>query len=267
MKHEWQRLGDVLFTPLEPLLDGVKYVYFLPHGYIHNLPLHALTIRGTPFIKRWGVAYAPSISVLESTLSRPKRQGPVLVMGYADPNDPRKTVTKFILEEAKKIATFFRSPYVLPEAVNAQTLRKEGQPASVIHLACHGEFMNEDPLNSGIVLSDGRFTARDWLQLRLQADLVTLSACQVGISDIRPGDDLVGLTRSILFAGASSLLMSLWSVDSEKTYDWMLLFYQNLQKNDGPARKIDAFKNATLARLEANEDPYYWAPFVLIGHA
>jgi CHAT domain-containing protein len=266
LKHEWQRLGDVLFAPLEPLLDGVNYVYFLPHGKLHKLPLHALTIRDEPFIKHWEVAYAPSISVLESTLSRPKRQGPVLVMGYADPNDPRKIVTKFILEEAKKIATFFHSPYVLPEAVNAQILRKEGQPASLIHLACHGIFTAKDPLNSGVVLADGTFTACDWLQLQLQADLVTLSACQVGISDIRPGDDLVGLTRSILFAGASSLLMTLWSVDSIATYDWMLLFYQNLQKNDDPARKIDAFKNATLALLEEYNDPYYWAPFVLVGH-
>lgn len=116
------------------------------------------------------------------------------------------------------------------------------------------------------MLTDGTFTARDWLQLRLQADLVTLSACRVGISKIRPGDDLVGLTRSILFAGASSLLMTLWSVNSEKTYDWMLLFYKNLPQNDNPARKIDAVRNATLALREENKDPYYWAPFVLIGH-
>ena len=266
LRHEWQNLGDKLFAPLVSLLYGVKYVYFLPNGVFHNLPLHALTIDGEPFIKHWGVAYAPSISVLESTLSRPKSQGAALVMGYADPNNPGDMAREFMLEEAKKIATFFHSSHVLPEKVNAQLLREEGQSARLIHLACHGVFAEEDPLNSGVMLTNGIFTARHWLQLRLQADLVTLSACQVGISGIRPGDDLVGLTRSILFAGASSLLMSLWSVNSIATRDWMLLFYQNLQKNDDLARKIDAFQNATLALLERYNDPYYWAPFVLVGH-
>lgn len=82
----WLRLGEILFPQLESHLDGVKYVYFLPSGqFFHNLPLHALTLHGRPFIERWGVAYAPSISVLESTLARPKRKGDVLVMGYSLP--------------------------------------------------------------------------------------------------------------------------------------------------------------------------------------
>ncbi|HID30527.1 MAG TPA: CHAT domain-containing protein [Desulfobacterales bacterium] len=266
--NEWQGLGEALFAPLEPLLADVDLVYFFPHGPFHQLPLHALTVNGKPFIERWAVAYAPSVSVLESTLSRPKHEGTVLVMGYAPPDDPRKRLTKLILKEASEVATYFHTLPVPPEDANAEMLRKHGESARLIHLSCHGKFDHQDPLNSGIKLADGRFNARDWLRLRLRADLVTLSACQTGISDIRPGDDLVGLMRAILFAGSSSLLMTLWSVDAPTTRDWMLEFYRNIWSEDGRqiADKATAFRNATLELRKNHADPYFWAPFVLVGN-
>jgi CHAT domain-containing protein len=262
--NEWQKLGDILFPPLEPLLQDVEYVYFLPHKQLHNLPLHALTFKKKPFIERWGVAYAPSISVLESALARPKRDGVRMVMGYAP---PRKEVTELILKEANKVAAYFHVPPTLSENAAIGVLQEQGQVAQLIHLSCHGYFDPVDPLNSGIALANGRFTAYDWLQLRLQADLVTLSACQTGISERRPGDDLVGLMRAVLFAGASSLLTTLWSVSAEETLDWMLTFYRNVWDTNGEqiANKIDAFRKATLKLRDDQGDPYYWAPFVLVG--
>lgn len=149
------------------------------------------------------------------------------------------------------------------------TLLKELAPsASLIHLSCHGMFNPNEPLASSIQLADGNFTAYQWLQLGLQADLVTLSACQTGMSDIRPGDDLVGLMRAILFAGASSLLMTLWSVNARSTLQWMLTFYENIWDDQGLQKldKAKAFQLATLALKRKYPDPYFWAPFKLIGN-
>ncbi len=266
--NEWQGLGEVLFVPLEPFLTDVECVYFFPHGPLHRLPLHALTVDGRPFIEQWAVAYAPSTSVLESTLSRPRNEGSVLVMGYAPPDDPREGLTELILREASEVASHFHAPLIPAKNANSETLIEQGQSARLIHLSCHGEFEPEDPLESGIELIDGRFSARDWLRLRLRADLVTLSACQTGISDIRLGDDLGGLMRAILFAGASSLLMTLWSVNAKTTRDWMLEFYRNIWDEDGRqlADKAAAFRKATLKLREEHAAPYFWAPFVLVGN-
>lgn len=265
--YAWQELGNIILAPLEPLLADVELVYFLPHGRFHRLPLHALTVNGKPFIERWAVAYAPSVSVLESTLSRPTGEGSVLVMGYASPNDPRKTLTELILREANEVARHFHILPKPPEDANAAMVTKHGPSARLIHLSCHGAFDPKEPLESGIDLADGRFTARDWLRLRLRANLVTLSACQTGMSDIRPGDDLVGLMRAILFAGTSSLLMTLWSVDAGTTLDWMLKFYPRVWDEKGVqiADKASVFRCATLELKEEWPDPYYWAPFILVG--
>lgn len=261
----WQELGEILFPALEPLLDGVKYLYFLPYGDFHTFPLHALTLHGQPIIQRWGVAYAPSVSALESCLSRPRRDGSVLVMGYGP---KERESTQIILDEALQIANILHASPALLEHAHAHALKEQGPSARLIHIACHGDADEDNPLNSGVIVADGRFTARDWLQLRLQADLVTLSACLTGQSAVRPGDDFVGLTRAVLFAGASSLLTCLWSVDTRSTRDWMLDFYQRRESNisrQKASATMHAFREAMLELRKAYPEPYYWAPFMLVG--
>ncbi len=109
------------------------------------------------------------------------------------------------------------------------------------------------------------------MRLDLRAELVTLSACQLAFSDVNPGDDLVGMTRAILYAGASSVLLALWSVNAITTEQWMLDFYDKIRANGAPQTKAHAFREATLAlrakylELTKQDDPYIWAPFVLVG--
>ena len=122
--------------------------------------------------------------------------------------------------------------------------------ASIIHLSCHGRFNAEDALASSVLLADGEFTARDWMRLRLNADLVTLSACQLGISEQNPGDDLVGMARALMYAGASSLLLTLWSVRADTTKDWMLDFYKRVWKTPSAGKSQNeayAVRDAMLA--------------------
>jgi CHAT domain-containing protein len=104
------------------------------------------------------------------------------------------------------------------------------RPVKVWHVACHGEFDQNDPRRSGILLADGRCTVADLMGLRLDCELVTFSACETGLAEQAPGDELIGLTRALIYAGARAVLVSLWSVDEISTSLLMSAFYRALAR-------------------------------------
>jgi CHAT domain-containing protein len=101
--------------------------------------------------------------------------------------------------------------------------------------------------------------------MKLTAELVTLSACQTGINKRSPGDELIGLTRAFLYAGAPSVVVSLWLVNSPSTYELMLEFYTQLKNGTD---KATALQKAQIKMIEHKKysDPYFWAPFILVGN-
>ena len=105
--------------------------------------------------------------------------------------------------------------------------------------------------------------ATDLYRLQLNANLVTLSACETALSSISKGDDLLGLTRGLLYAGARSIVSSLWKVDDLATKDLMLAFYRNLQDMD----KDQALAQAQRTLKKSHPHPFYWAAFQLTGAA
>ena len=261
--NDWLDLGEILLAPLEPLLGDAALVYFIPHGNLHLIPLHALTCNGAPFIAKRAVAYAPSAAVLERAIDLEGLQDlpglPALVMGYALRPEERPT----FIGEAEEIAALFGGKALVDGAATKDALAERAPDAPLIHLSCHGVFRADDALGSAVLLADGLFTARDWMRLKLRADLVTLSACQLAFSGVNAGDDLVGMARALFYAGASSLLLALWSVQSDTTKEWMLDFYRRVQA--GKAKSLAA-QEATLALREHHKaEPHIWAPFVLMG--
>ena len=107
----------------------------------------------------------------------------------------------------------------------------------MLHLACHGQFRPDNPLFSSLRLGDGWLTVRDAYTLDVGASLVTLSACETGVSAVAPGDELIGLVRGFFSAGAPSLLLSLWTVDDEATAELMKDFYTTLARGRPPGRR------------------------------
>jgi CHAT domain-containing protein len=265
--NRWQSLGASLMEPFLDDLEGVRLVYFLPHGPLHRLPLHALTVRGAPFIARFEVAYAPSAAILQRTLARrvvPGETPEVLVAAYAEADDPAR---EDFLAEVGEVATALGAIGRIDADASALAMREDAPGAAVIHLACHGSFDADDPLASGVRLADGTYTARDFMSLELEADLVVLSACETGQLTAARGDEIVGLTRALLYAGASSAILTLWRVYSDATLDWMVDFYGRVWGADGTKRAEEstAFQEATLALMARDPDVVAWAPFVLIG--
>lgn len=264
-KYEWLKLGKELLEPLLEDIKTTKLIYFIPHGLLHVMPLHALTVKDNPFISHHAVAYSPSLAVLARTLrdlSEAHTRTSALVMGY----EPSQN-TDF-LDEAVEVAQQFGCHPYLNSAANIQTLLQLAPTAHHIHLSCHGSFNPENILDSCIHLFDGEFTSRRWMETRLQADLVTLSACQTGINQVNSGDEIVGTTRALLYAGASTVLLTLWSVRADTTREWMLDFYKRTWDQSIGKLKEEAyaFQEATLNLFKKYpKDPSIWAAFFLIG--
>jgi CHAT domain-containing protein/cytochrome c peroxidase len=283
--HRWQGLGQRLLAPVAPLLDDIGHLVVIPEGLFHLLPLHALPLDadGETLLDRFTISYIPAASVLDRLRRRePIVAGETTALGYtsADPSTERGQAERdLFLGEAQDVADQLRVQPLLDAEADAAHLRDalRERTLRLVHLSCHGWFDPEDPLQSGVRLADGPFTARQWMELRFRADLVTLSACQTGMSGSLGGDEMAGLSQALLYAGASSLLLGLWSVDARTTAALMVDFYQRLWDKKGVKRtdEATALRKAALALREGHllppsedldpSDPYYWAPFVLVG--
>jgi CHAT domain-containing protein len=117
---------------------------------------------------------------------------------------------------------------------------------------------------SSIRLAGSYLNLYDLYHLKLPAELVVLSGCATGLNVVRPGDEVLGLVRGLLRAGAQSLVLSLWDVHDSSTRDFMISFYTRLQTG---VSKAQALQGAMIELRERYPHPYYWAPFTLIGKA
>jgi CHAT domain-containing protein len=247
-----------LFAPLEGLLEHENLV-LVPFGPLHSLPFHALYDGTEYLIDRFAMCYAPSASIFAYRPCRcADEDSPSVVFGISDSRTPH------IQQEAEEVAKALpQSKLFLGRAATAQTLREEGQSCRFIHIASHGHFRPDSPLFSAIQLGDGLLNLYDLYRMNLQVEMLALSGCVTGMNAVEEGDELLGLTRGLLYAGARSLLLSLWDVDDQSTSDFMKEFYGHLQKEG----KINAFQLATAKVRERYSHPYQWASFKLIARA
>ena len=148
------------------------------------------------------------------------------------------------------------------EGATLDALNALAPNCDILHLACHGLFRADNPMFSAVKLQDGWLTAADVMQLNLKDMMVTLSACESGRGTVLQGDEVVGLPRAFLGAGASSVVVSLWLVQDETTQTLMTHWYRQLLERMSRAA---ALRTAQQALREMFPHPYYWAPFILIG--
>ena len=248
------RLCKLLIMPISNLIYRYDRICFIPHGSIHKIPIHAINLNQDIILQTKIVTYLPTVTLLKSILiENSQSYRKCLLIG----ND--------FLDETIDVGKIFGvSPFMnISKDVVKEIITNSSY--DVIHFSCHGTFNGQDPLSSGLNMNDGLLTAREILQLKINSKLVTLSACDTGINKNKPGEELIGLTRSFLYAGASSIIVSLWPVEVEATRKLMLNFYKNLNKNLSPSRSLQ------MAQLELTRDinyshPYFWAPFILIGN-
>lgn len=155
-----------------------------------------------------------------------------------------------------------------------ESLAKHGGRWRAVHFACHGLLDPDKPTLSSLALSpdpenDGYLTALDVFRMQIPADLVVLSACETGKGRVVKGEGIVGLTRAFMFAGAPSVLCSLWKVDDAATRALMEAFYAAWNPKDGrpgrPAAEALRAAQAAVRREPKWQHPYFWAAWVLWG--
>jgi CHAT domain-containing protein len=256
-------------------------------------------------LQRFAISYSPSASALASVRTRARgAAGPAMsLLAFGDPLYHAENVNPAIVRpagmpaqsykergldltqlpftraEVSAISSLFPPPqekiYLGVDATEANVKAEKLDQYRYLHFAAHGYVDEESPARSGIVLSltadpkeDGVLQTGEIMRLRLNADLVTLSACRTGLGRLVNGEGVVGLSRAFFYAGARSLVVSLWNVNDMATSELMASFYQNLNRG---LPKDEALRQAKLTLMKAHRGgwrhPYFWAPFVLIGHA
>jgi CHAT domain-containing protein len=288
-----RHLYEMLLGAAEPMLGGERKILIAPDGILYYLPFEALSSKpGRFLVEDFTISYAPSVSVFASLrLERAPRAYDLLA--YGDP--------VFSQAEAVQMRSVYRSAGIsLARLPNTKTeveeigalfpptreklrLGLEATEASVkaerlgayrlIHFATHAVIDERVPARSGIVLSlvntgreDGILRASEIFNLDLNADLVTLSACRTGLGKVVRGEGMIGLTRAILYAGASSVMVSLWEVNDLATPVLMRNFYAMLRAGQSVAEALREAKIRMIrSERPAHRHPHFWAPFITAG--
>jgi CHAT domain-containing protein len=253
-------LREIYNEVLAPLRDRLRahHLVIVPHGVLHYVPFHALYDGQGYVIDSFTVSYAPSAGIFASCQRKlAHANGPPLIMGVPDARAPQ------ILEEVESVAKILPGAELIVGAeADERAMRDKGSQSRLIHIATHGSFRQDNPMFSGIRLGTAYLNLYDLYQLKLGADLVTLSGCATGLNVVAAGDELLGLIRGLLTAGANSLLLTLWDVNDRSTRDFMTCFYRRLQSG---AAKALALQGAMQELRLTHPHPYHWAPFTLTG--
>jgi CHAT domain-containing protein/tetratricopeptide (TPR) repeat protein len=252
-----QKLYEKLIKPLESFLEKRNLVV-APFGKLHYVPFNALHDGKSYLIENRGVSSVASASVWQFCQAKSSRKTEnALLIGFADEKIP------LVNQEIETLSKIFEKKIVLTENdASFSNFKQHAENAEILHIACHGEFRQDNPMFSALRLADGWITVRDVCAMNLNAELVTLSACETGLNLVFTGEELLGLSRGFLSAGASSLLLTLWNVNDEATQNLMKIFYEEVKKGKSFAESL---RIAKLNFIKQNAHPYFWSPFILIG--
>lgn len=255
---------QLLIAPLLPLigqnaaLPEAQPLVIIPHGALHQLPFHAFFDGHTYLIDQFEISYAPG-AMLYAHAEQRQRQAlhQALVVGVADPSIPGA------VQEVQAVAALLPTVTLLiNQAATIAAVEQAAVGCDLLHLACHGLFRSDSPMFSALKLADGWLSAADLMRMRLDGAMVVLSACESGRNRVVGGDELIGMSRAILGAGAVTLVASLWLAHDQTTTLLMMLWYQHIQQGVRPSQ---ALRIAQQIVRSQRSHPFYWASFVMIG--
>ena len=266
------RLSADLFGSLEAerSLAGIRRLYIVPHGVLNYLPFALLPIDqaqpGTLLIDRYAVAYLPAAAVLLRESAEPSAPRSLLALA------PARSRLRYAPDEARSIGAMFSpdSRLLIGSGATESQFKRLAGGFGMLHLATHGLFNKVNPLLSGLELeadadNDGLLQVHEVLGLRLNADLVTLSACETGLgsgyfAEVPAGDDFVGMTRAFLAAGSVSVVATLWDVDDQASGKLMKRFYERMKLSVDTESTADSL---TRAQRELRNSQYAGTPLLL----
>ncbi len=265
-----------LIKPIATFPSHIKHLIVVPHKSLHYLPFSILHGGDRQYLAfSYTLSQAPSGTVFtycvkkgQIFLSQNRKQMRMLALGNPDLGD-QKLNLPFAEREVRSMRRFYPHVQFFLQAQATETqLLRSASDADLILFSCHAEFDEANPLLSALLLTsdasnDGRLEAHEIFGLCLQSALVAMSACETGLGTIRSGDEVVGLSRSFIYAGAASLLSSLWKVDDLATAVLVKRFFRYL--SEGYTRAEALQKAQRIIYEEMNPYPAYWAAFTITG--
>jgi CHAT domain-containing protein len=294
-------LYSKLITPVEAKLKSYTNLVIIPHQGLHFLPYQALLSQsGRYLIEDYVIEYAPASSIFfhcTKKVPAPGKKFLGVALGDAVIGDHSSLPgTELEVSQLSKLYSDFSS--MIESEMTETQFKKETTGYNYVHIATHGVFNIHQPLYSYLLMQpggndDGRLTVNEIFGLDISSKIVTLSACETGLGDLSKGDELVGLSRAFIYAGSPGVIVSLWNVDDATTAWLMTSFHQylsggntanesitfaqrdliNLNFTASRARgmvEVDLQPEITKAIKQKTSkmarNPYFWAPFILIGN-
>lgn len=264
-----KELATALWNPIQGNLTGITQLVIVPSESLHYLPFGSLTT-GTshPLLQDYVLTTLPNAA---SLFFIDRNVAPDIQKCVALGNPEREAgdgALPFAEQEVKEMSAAFAQPVVFTGKQATETALKTAKldGVAVLHLAAHGRYNEKQPLDSALLLArdarnDGELRGWEVFSLTMNPRVVVLSACQSGIGRVSGGNEVIGLNRAFLYAGAGAVLASLWNVSDESTYKLMKYFYQQLPQA-GPAK---ALQQAQLQVMKEYPNPWHWAGFYLTG--
>ena len=258
------------------MLRGIEHLYLVPHGILHYVPYAALPVSLSEeqsfLFQEFTLTYLPTAMPLDSDDIGRARSASLLSVA------PSQSRLRYASTEARAIDAMFRpnSRLLIGDAATETGFKKHAGDYRLLHLATHSDFNRLNPMFSGLQLepddlNDGRLEVHEVLQLELDADLVTLSACDTALgsgyfTEVPAGDEFVGLTRAFLAIGSDAVMATLWEVDDRSSVKLMQRFYQYLTTvgDDRDKARALVIAQKKLLAEDGYEHPYFWAPFVVV---
>jgi CHAT domain-containing protein len=264
---------QMLFAPLRGKLRHDRLI-LVPHGVLHYMPFAALRnpSNGRYLVEDYTISYTPSASALRFLQEKESPlNGGALVLG-----DPAAVSGSYhrlagAQREATAIAHAFGTEPKLGPAASESLLYGLNGKYDLVHIGAHAEYNADQPIFSRVVLAkdarDGNLEVHEVLaDVDLTGvNLLVLSACGTARGARSGGDEIVGLTRAVLYAGAPGVITTLWDIDDQASADFMEDFYARLLAG---AAVADALRQAQVATLKRTPyaDPQFWAAFELSGN-
>lgn len=275
------QLHQKLIAPLQEYLKKGSQLLIIPNGILNYLPFEALLSKaesscqfGTyPYLIRdYEVAYTYSGELYLELLRREPKNGEFV--GFAPAFDGKKGFGKLYRnQESIQIAQQYMDGQIfLREEATIEQFKALAPENQVIHLATHAQANQQAGDFSFIIFSDGMggfdsLYTRDLYLLALDAEMVLLSACETAVGRLHQGEGIISLARGFLFAGARSVVTTLWQINDEANYKLTELLYQELRTGQ---RKSAALRQAKLKHLKQSDNmgahPVYWAAYISLGN-
>jgi CHAT domain-containing protein len=265
-KFDDKAAREMFLFLVQPALAWIKtdHLVIIPHEDLNYVPFQVFKDSESSFFgERFRISYAPSATVLMGLKKAEIAEGKLFAI--ADP------MINEAPDEVEAIARLYqgRNKIVKKDLAKEADVKAWAGAYEILHFSVHGKFIPQEPLLSFLNLAggsgdDGKLTAAEMFGLPLEkAQLVVLSACETGRTEATHANEILGMVRALLYAGANSLILSTWEVDSASTSLWMETFYK--EAKDKPLSEAARLALMTVKKHPQYSQPFYWGAFLMIG--